>query len=677
MSTSRITGSFVGALSREAAWPSRRAAWLWEAGALASVLVWVAASLLLVYRVPQPVAADFGSTYGRSYLRGEVAEVERNEEYTYTWVGERADIVLPGAGGGWFALDVWFSGWRPPGVEASRVRFGAGDAAVVVAPAPVLRAYHLLTPSSNGDLDVPVLANAFVAQDDRVMGVPLDRVAAVGLAGTPPLAAGALLAAIAVALYALLRRLAVGIAAALALTLAAAAVLVYGLYSARMLVAVGLLRMFVTLLITHAVLLAGRPLARRMYKRAGCALEAGEEAWLWRICSAALLIKLGGVLYPHAIIFDERAHMLRVRWLLDGRFMELYRPGYTSYMGGTVGLEAGQFPYSPLWYLLVAPWTLSGFEIGDISNSLAALMDVSKLFLIHLIARATSGSRPVAVLAAALYNLLPMPYFLLSWGNYPTQFGLWAMLLATAFLVVWYSHDAEARSGRRVFLLWAALLALSILSYTVVGVVAVSFFILLGLLELLRRGGWRSVGGRRLRFIVGGIVAAELFCFAIYHVQFAQAIVTETLPAVVAGTADRADNALDSTAEARDNALANFAANNQFTVNHFLVPVLLLSVFGGALLLREPRSRSWWPLWAAWLALFVIWSVFSAYVADMVLKHVFIMMPLVCIFTSAALVWFWKRGWLGRAGVLLVLGYLAVEVVERGHFYLLVKRHFS
>jgi len=171
------------------------------------------------------------------------------------------------------------------------------------------------------------------------------------------------------------------------------------------------------------------------------------------------------------------------------------------------------------------------------------------------------------------------------------------------------------------------------------------------------------------------LVAAELFCFAIYHVQFAQAIVTETLPAVIAGTADRADNPLDTTAEARENALANFAANNQFTLNHFLLPVLLLSVWGGVLVFRE--GRRWWPLWSAWLLLFVIWTVFSAYVADMVLKHVFVMMPLVCIFTAAALVWAWRRGWLGRAGVLLVLGYLAVELVQRGHFYMLIKRHFS
>ena len=161
MNTGRITGSFAGALDREAAIYSRRTAWLWEVGAIGLILLWVTASLLLVYRVPQQVEADFGSSYGRAYLRGNVADAERNEQYTYAWVGDQADIMLPGAGGGWFALDVWFSGWRPDGVEASRLRFGADNAALLLAPPPVLRAYHVLTPSRNGDLIVPVLANAF------------------------------------------------------------------------------------------------------------------------------------------------------------------------------------------------------------------------------------------------------------------------------------------------------------------------------------------------------------------------------------------------------------------------------------------------------------------------------------------------------------------------------------
>jgi hypothetical protein len=271
-----------------------------------------------------------------------------------------------------------------------------------------------------------------------------------------------------------------------------------------------------------------------------------------------------------------------------------------------------------------------------------------------------------------------MPYFLLSWGNYPTQFGLWALLLATAFLVVNYERLAqpahERRRSRGGFWLWVALMALAILSYTVLGVFAITLFGLIGLFGLIQQG---RIGWPRLRFIVAGMLVAELFCFAIYHVQFAQAIARDTLPALAAATADRADNPLNEQADERDNALANFKANNQFTVNHFTWPLLILSGLGGLLIFSQAQTRRWWPIWAAWLGLFVLYSLVSAYVADMVLKHVFILMPLVCIWSAAVLAWIWRRGLLGRLATLSVFVFLAVRVAQYGHFYLLVKRHFT
>jgi len=428
------------------------------------------------------------------------------------------------------------------------------------------------------------------------------------------------------------------------------------------------MRWLATLLIVHALLFALPPLVRRIYRRSDLPLESSEERWLWRVAVVAAVIKLGGILYPHAIIFDEAAHVLRMRWILDGRFMELYRPGYTSYMGDTVGLEGGQFPYSPLWYLIVTPFHFLGLDLGDATNGLSALMDVSKMFFIHIIARGTLRLRAVSVLAAALYQLIPMPYFLLSWGNYPTQFGLWASLLVTAFLVVNWEH----LRGRRTFWTWVGLLALAILSYTVLGVYTVSFLLLIAIFGLPRQ---RRGALPRLRFIVAGLLTAELLVFVIYHGQFAHAMITETLPALVSGTARRLDGPLDAQAEVRESPLANFLANNQFTVNHLTSLGMTIAPAGLLLLWATPSRRRWWPLWTAWLAMFVIYTLLSAYVADMVLKHVFFMMPLICIALALVLEHWWRRGWGGRAATLAVLLYLAVEVIERGHFYLLIKRH--
>jgi hypothetical protein len=674
MNTNSFTGSLTrGAFTRTADANARSRAWQHDLLSLGLIVAWVLLALTLVYRVPQTLNVNLGTTYARAHLRG-FDQPEHNAEYNYAFSGERAQIFLGGAGSGVFMTTLRFDGVRPAHAEPARVFLGAPQALVGLQPTPGLRSYHMLVPSANGDLDLQIFANPFQPSehDPRRLGIPVDMFTAQPLTPGLPLRAAAMILAIAVGLYALARRLAFQPAASALLALLLVSSMIYGLLVARLLITVGLIYWLVVVLGLHAALWPLQRAARAIYDRANVPLAIDEEHWLWRIFVAATLVKLGGMLYPHAIIFDEAAHVLRMKWILEGRFMELYRPGYTSFMGETVGLGSGQFPYSPLWYLVVVPFHFLGLGLNDTTNGLSGLMDVSKLFPIHLIARVTTGSRRTALFAAALYQLLPMPYFLLSWGNYPTQFGLWAALLATAFLVVHYQRFGQEALSRQTFWIWAGLLALAILSYTVLGVFSVTLFGLIGLLGLFQRGG---LGLKRLRFIVGGMLVAELFCFVIYHAQFAQAIVMDTLPAIVSGTVDRVDNPLDAEAEARENPLANFKANNQFTISHYTPLVLVLAAFGGLGLAYHAETRRWWPIWGAWLGVFVLYTLVSAFIADMVLKHVFFIMPLMSIWAAYVLNWWWRRGWAGRAAVAMVLIFLAVDVAQRGHFYLLIKRH--
>lgn len=672
MNTNSFTGSLAEpSIRRPARLQLEASRWRNDVLSIGLIALWVMLMLTWVYREPQPLLVNIGSSYARAYLRG-FDQPERNQQYNYAFTGARAEIFVPGAGRGPFVAAVNFDGVRPPNAPPAQVSFAADAATITFAPSVGLRSYHLLLPAADGDLAVEISSNTFQPgeNDPRRLGVPIDRLVARATEGGLPLRAGMFVLLLAIGLYALLRRLAVRSDLSVLVTLLVVSSLIYGLFTARLLITVGLVRWLLVLLGLHVALWPLRQLVLRIYERIGLPLEPTEEAWLWRIFAAATLVKLGGMLYPHAIIFDEAAHVLRMGWILEGRFLELYRPGYTSYMGDTVGLGGGQFPYSPLWYLVVVPFHYLGIGLGDATNGLSALMDVSKLFLIHVIARVTLNSRTGALLAGALYHLIPMPYFLLSWGNYPTQFGLWAALLATAFIVVNY----ERFGTRRVFWGWVACMALAILSYTVLGVFSVTFFVLLGFAGLIQR---RTLDRQRLRFLLVGMVVAELFCFAIYHVQFAQAIVTQTLPAIVMGTTDRVDNSLAAEADPRDNALANFSANNQFTVSHFTPLVLLFTVLGGIVLARNGQLRRWAPLWIAWWGLFVLYTLASAYVADMVLKHVFFIMPLVCIWAAALLAVLWRRRWIGQGAVVLVIAFLVAEVATRGHHYLLVKRHFS
>src|SRR6185503_11258486 len=147
-------------------------------------------------------------------------------------------------------------------------------------------------------------------------------------------------------------------------------------------------------------------------------------------------------------------------------------------LGATVGLEGGHFPYSPLWYLITAPFGLLGADLGIASNALNAALDVSRSLLIAYLALRLFENQRAALFAAGIYHLLPMPYYLLSWGNWPTQLGLWGALLLIAVVAATFEHPGERAT--LALLTGAALVAM--LTYTVLGIVA---FTMIGMLALL------------------------------------------------------------------------------------------------------------------------------------------------------------------------------------------------
>lgn len=634
-------------------------------------LLWLLLALAIaaVYWTPQAIALDVGHSYARPHLHGFFAD-EAQAESTYAYSGASSRIVLPGLGGSAVVWQARFNGWRPPGVAPAEVTFRSGENSLTFAPATTPRTYAIFLPAGAGDVGVDIVSNAYrpAAGDDRWLGVPVEAVRAQALGRAPAWTTLLLTLGLGTLLWAFGRRVGLGPWLALGAALALCAPLVAGLALARMFITVGLLRWVVVAALLHAALGPLQWLVGRTLRRHELAVAPLTWNWLWGLFGLAFLFKLGGVLYPHIIVFDEAAHTGRVKLVLAGEFARLYFPDFTSFMGVTVGIEGGYFPYSPLWYLVVTPLHWLGVSIGDAMNGLNAFLDITKGLIIFVIALATTGRERLAVLAALLYQLLPMPYYLLSWGNYPTQFGLWAALLATAYLALNYGRLRE----RRVFGWWVGLLVLCILTYTVIGVFAWTMFGLLALIEALR--GSRRPRGLALA-LIGGILAAELIAFAVYHVQFAGVFFSETLPSLLSSADSKVDGPLTTAVDPRESPLSNFSANTSFMRNHLTDWLILLALAGTVGLYADRATRRWWPLWTAWLGIFVLYSLASAFVADMVLKHIFFIMPLICIAVAwvAEQVWTRLRGgrWAVAAG-LLALG----VVVGRGwHFYLLIKRH--
>lgn len=86
-------------------------------------------------------------------------------------------------------------------------------------------------------------------------------------------------------------------------------------------------------------------------------------------------------------------------------------------------------------------------------------------------------------------------------------------------------------------------------------------------------------------------------------------------------------------------------------------------------------SRVGWTWLWCMLGIFVLYTFVSAYVADMVLKHILFVMPLMCISAALALDMLWKRWRYGGSITIMVILFLCAVTVERWWFYLLIKRH--
>jgi len=635
------------------------------------LLLWlgILLTLALIYWQPTTSQIDIGTSYARAYLgRFFADEVEGGTTYAYS--GAESAVHVPGVGGGALVATARFNGWRPDGVAPAQITLSAGADSLQFSPRTTPAVYHIFLPPGAGDARFDLSVNTYqpAGADLRSLGIPLDQLAMRPLSRQPAWTTLGWLLLLATLLWAFARRLEVAPALAAWLTLLPVSAILLGIWRVRLLVTVGLLPWVIAALLLHGLLGPSRWLLARVLQRHELAVSPPIWRWLWGGLGIALLFKVGGVLYPHIRVFDEAAHLLRVRWVLDGRFGELYFPNYTSFMGATVGIEGGYFPYSPLWYLLSAPFAALGLPIGDTMNVLNATLDVSKGGFIFIIALATTRRERLALLAAGLYQLLPMPYYLLSWGNYPTQLGLWAALFATTYLVLNYARLMQ----RRVFGWWVALLALCILTYTVIGIFAWTMFVLVALLEAFR-GKLRQP--RIIQGVLVGIVLAELFAFGIYHVQFASVFFQTTLPSLLKSTQDKADGPISTTVDARESPLSNLNANTVFMRNHATDGLLLLGLIGMVGLYADPVARRWWVLWTAWLSIFGLYTLVSAFVADMVLKHIFFIMPLLCIAVALVADWLWARLRLGRWAVAAGALALLVFVAERWHFYLLIKRH--
>jgi len=605
---------------------------------------------------------DIGTTYALPYIEG-FHGLERNQRFSYSFTKDEARVSFPGIGSSWTTLIIRASGYRPEGVSSAELVIDTQEIEPIkVSLRSDIARYYILLPPGDDDLNIHLTSSTFTTPNDpRQLGVVIDWIAAYQLEYGWPFWQAIHLALIGGLGYWLLRRLAVERALASVIVVTVLITLGGLLATFRIWWAIFTPMLWGLLVGLHVCLGPLRSFTRFAFARGGETLPQWHEMWLWRIVLLAALIKIGGVIYPQTIVYDERWHVPRTQLVLDGRFMELVVPSRVTLLGETVGFEGGHFPYSPLWYLITAPFGLIGIDLGLASNVLNTALDVSRSLFIAYIALRLFGRPGLAVAAAGCYHLLLMPYFLISWGNWPTQLGLWGTLVLIAVVLAYDDQPGERQA------LWgvAAAAALAMLTYTVVGIMAFTMMGIYALFELIRR---ETKAIQRGKLLLLGLAIAEGIAFVIYHVWYVPVIVTETLPAISSALSQRV-------VRAEASPLPTPAIDGAYMFNHLTWPGIVLIV-GGAILAWSAARRAHGLLFG-WWAVLVLYSLVSWNIADMILKQVFFMLPLAALCMALALEWLWKQWWIGRTAVVLTLVYLALRVADRWYEYIMVKRHIG
>lgn len=652
---------------------------------------------------------------------GIVERVELARARTYRWTRDESTVWLPGLGRGAWQVDLTVVTAHPTGEPLNAQVFANDELLAMLPDSGTVRRVSLLVPArlmQSGDLELTLRSNTF--EDPRPLGVfvanlvvsPIGNQAAAvpaleiqrGLPLLlPPL--GTLIASLLLvaSLYACLALVMRGGNQAHAMwrlrpwvtiLLPVALILLGGwaLAAYRYPTSFMLPRLALLGLWSVVLLLALHPLLVWAFRTAGVPLEHGSPTAddvsssgaqrLWSVVTRpasvflnALLLaffvsywlKVGGMLYPYFVAIDVDWHIGKVRWILQGQLALVY--GTNSPLNELTmplaewGPEKPVIPYSPFFHIFATSFALLPWPMAFTANMFSALVDCSRVLIIALLARTGGLSERGALLAAALYGLLPVTFLLHSWGNLPTTFGLWWTLMATAFAVV-----AWNRLHRPVpFSVLTLLLLGSLLFYTVTGVFMGMFVLLFIPILWLRarrdQANQHLVGGLR-PFTLAALAALGL-SLLIYYAQYIPPIIRQTIPYMLSLAAEGPES-VGVQRPPFGEYLWSYIPHLDYRMwpgdyLYYGLAIPLLFVLPGFVALRKRVLL--WCAFAAWFTVSVLFML-AGYRISMVDKQLFYILPAICICWAVYAERYWSRGRWGRLLVVIVYLFTLVSAID-------------
>ncbi|MCA1669622.1 MAG: hypothetical protein LC793_19980 [Thermomicrobia bacterium] len=647
---SRIGGGFT----HGSAW--LRAALGWQPLVLLAVSL---VALFGAYQVERPIRVNIGGAHESPFVRNFYDKNVATDGTHYRWTSATSFVIFEGIGGGRArTATVRLRSGRPGGIArpVTVLANGVEVKRFTVGPEWQTIPFDIQGAATTGHgivIELRTPAEKLSSSDSRVVGVQVNqlRMETVGGGWTIP-AWGTLGLAlmIVLALYLMAAR-AFGVVITddgrrrTFATLGAAGgmlMLVALFIFARPYIAAYSGPLLAVLLGALGALLLSRPLIW-LGARCGLAVTPSEATALCVILALGIIAKLGGLLYPDTIVIDLGWHVRWMRTFLRHDFGALYFPSDLSSGPKEWGIGI-LIPKSPLFYAMLAPFTLLPTDIGTVLKLCVGVMEVfTILFVFAILKRVGMGT--AGIVAAFLYTVTPLSYLALSYGNYPTLFA--QFLTVVAFALLLFAGRRLDRPG--VFVSFVLVLALSLLAYPVVAAFNVCVLGAFGV------WWWRQATDvrerRRALLILIGTVLAALLAFLSYYIQYVR-VTLQSVRTLGTSTAANRGYTEGGLRGAPWHITTVIAKNIQ--VGNLLI-LLAIAITGVVLCYRaqpDPEGRRTWQFLLLWLLIMPVFTLADAYV-DLILKPLFYTMVPIALFGGITIVWLWRRGRIGQVAAIL------------------------
>ena len=654
-------------------WQTRLTDWRTWLGGSIGLLIWIGVLCTLLYQFTNFILVPIGDYYDAPFLKGAFSERETSavSEQGFRWTTGSAELYIPGTGRGGKIATVNVLSQHPDGQAVGATFKLANNEAIIIPDAIEPRTIHTFIPASatrDGAFSLRIESTLYnePTASARTLGVALFGFSVASThssAWLPPLSSVVLLSLL-------------GLGAALTLRLTSLATLWAYLVAALLTTAIaGLLlleRVPTVFWLPNLVALAwGSVLLIALLRRfvpwlcakGGVELGDRERTLLLLVFVVSFWLKAGGQLYPYMIAIDLHWHMDRVRWILDGRLAEMYRPGAFNESVMPVrefGLNPPTIPYSPFFHIFATSFALLPWQLEITGKIFIGLLDATYVFIIYYVSQRIGFSRRSSILASAFYTVIPLTFLLQSWGNAPTAFGMWWVFITNAFIIGNWGRLRE----RKIFITLTILLLITFLIYTVMAVFISLLLIVWMLLIAFQRRDERP----QIWAVASAACVAFAFAFGIYYAQYLPDIIDKTIPYFSQTLTEGQESvgAIRYQATAADNIRAYTTRfwNYGVMIPFLCTPLALWLV--GRWRKQQHEGRLW--LGVLWICAMIVIALLFVPIdrnVPMVDKHVIWLLPVWSILMSVLIdtaIKRWRMSWVVFAAGYAVLFFMAMEL---------------